>query len=153
MTYHPYLDRRPARTFIICEGIDWQVSHMAQVLSHFSATLPNVVHLKLEAHLREDHQLEGTDDVEWLHLLLQFSTVQMLHVSWEIAGHVALALNDIMGEMVTEELPFLDLICLMGQPASSVEKFIAICQHSDHCVTVIDTEREFNKRLESYVSK
>ena len=28
----------------LCDGIDWQVSHIAQVVSHFSVTLSNVVH-------------------------------------------------------------------------------------------------------------
>ncbi len=140
-------------TLISCEGIDWQVSHMAQVLSHFSATLSNVVHLRLEANPDKGRQ-EGTDDAEWLHLLHQFSTVQTLDVYGRLAGHVALALEDITGEMVAEVLPSLNLICLAGQPASSVEKFIAARELSGRPVTVIDTETEFNERLKSYaVSK
>ena len=54
-------------TNVFCPGIDWQVSHMAQVLSHISATLSNVVHLKLEVRLENGRQLEGDDDVDWLH--------------------------------------------------------------------------------------
>lgn len=61
---HPTSGSLPARTLISCQGIDWQVSHMTQVLSHFSATLSNVVHLKLEAQLEGGRQLEGMDDVE-----------------------------------------------------------------------------------------
>ena len=142
----------PARTTISCEGIDWQVSHIAQVLSHFSTTLSNVVHLKLKAQ-SEGRQLEGTGDVEWLHLLHQFSTVQTLHVSQELAGHVALSLEDITGEMVAEVLPSLDLIYLAGQPASSIEKFSTLRQLSGRPVTIVNTEMEFGKRLESYFSE
>ncbi len=151
-TYH-HETRLPVRTLISCQRIDWQVSHIAQVLSQFSATLSNVVHLKLEAQLKEGRQLEGTDDVEWLHLLHQFSTVQTLHVSQELAGHVALALEDVTREMVAEVLPSLDLIRIVGQPASSIEKFVAVRRLSGCPVTVIDTETEFYEKLKSYVSE
>lgn len=141
-----------ASTIIRCEGIDWQVSHMAQVLSHFSATLSTVVHLKVEVKLGKGRQLKDTDDVEWLHLLRQFPAIQTLHLSQELAGHAALALEATTGEMVAETLPSLDLIWLAGHPASSIEKFIA-ARLSDHPVTVVDTETEFDEKLKSYVSE
>jgi len=150
---YPRGDWRTARTTISCEGIDWQVSHIAQVLSHFSATLSTVIHLKLEVQLEGGRQLNGTDDIDWLHLLRQFSTVQTLHVSRELARHIALALEDIAGEMVVQVLPSLHLVHVVGQPASSVEKFVAVRWLSGRPVTVVDTEMEFNRRLESYVSK
>ena len=139
-------------TVIGCEGIDWQVSHMAEFLSHFSTTLPNVVHLELEA-MPEGRQLQVTDDVEWPHLLHQFSTVQTLHVSRELAGQVALALEEMTGEMAAEVLPSLDLIYLAGQPASSIEKFVAVRQLSVHPVTPFDTEMGFDESLKSYISE
>ena len=144
----PSSDRYSATTVISCKGIDWQVFHMAQVLSQFSAILSNVVHLDLEAALEEDHQIE--DDVEWLHLLHQFSTVKVLRVAHELAGHVALALEDITEETVAEALPSLDLIYLEGQKASSIEKFVAVRQLNGRPVIVIDTETEFDERFESY---
>ena len=150
--YSPW-DRRPATTIVSCRGIDSQVSHMAQVLGHMSAKLSNVVHLKLKVE-PEGLQLDGTDGVEWAHLLHQFSSAKTLHISQEIAGHVALALEDITtAEMVDEVLPSLDLIRVVGQPASSVKKFTATRQLSGHPVTVIETETEFDERLESYVSE
>jgi hypothetical protein len=153
---HSPWDRRPATTIISCYGIDYQVWHITQVLSHLSAKLSNVVHLKLKVE-PEGHQLisMGTHDVEWMRLLHQFSAVQTLHVSQELAGHVALALEDTTGtaEMVDEALPSLNLIRVVGQPASSIEKFITARQLSGCPVTVIDTEAEFDKRLGSYVSQ
>ena len=62
------------------------------MLSNLSATLSDVVHLKLEDLLEDDHKLEGTDDVVWLHLLRQIPTVQTLHIYHVLAGHVILAL-------------------------------------------------------------
>jgi hypothetical protein len=149
---HPSSDLGSATITISCEGIDWQVSHIARVLSHFSATLSNLVHLNLKVE-PEGLQLKGTDDVEWQHLLHQRSTVRTLHVSQELASHVALALEDITAEMVAEALPSLDLIYLAGQPASSVEEFVTARKLSGRPVTVVGTKTEFNNRLEPYVSK
>ena len=137
---------------IFCQGIDWQVSHMAQMLNQFSAALSSVVHLKLNlgAHM-EDHEVEGTD-VEWLYLLHQFSTMRTLHISWRLARHVTLALEDMTAEMVAEAFPSLDLIYIKDQPASSVEKFVAARKLSGRPVTVLDldAEMEFEERLLSY---
>jgi hypothetical protein len=101
----------------------------------------------------EGRQLMGTEDIEWIHLLQQFPAVQTLHVSRELAGHVALALEDIAGEMVDEVIPSLDLIRVVDQPASSIEKFIAARQLSGCPVTVIDSETEFDETLEPCVSE
>ena len=140
-----------AITTVLCQGMAWHVSHMARVFSHFSTTLSNVVHLKLE--LKEDRKLEGTDEVEWIHLLHQFPTVQTLNVSHDLSGHVALALENIARGTVTEVLPSLDLVYLAGQPASSIEKFVSARRLSDCSVTVVETQTEFNEKLKSYVSK
>jgi hypothetical protein len=133
---------------ILCEGIDWQVSHMAQVLSHFSATLSHVTHLKLELELQKGRQLEGVDDVEWLLLLHRFSAVKTLHVSQNLAGYIARTLEDMPSAgMFTEALPSLDLLYLEGQPESSVEEFVTARQLSDRPVTIVDTKTEFDRRL------
>jgi hypothetical protein len=84
--------------------------------------------------------LGSTNDVEWRFFLLQFSTVRTRPTCRQLAWHVALALEtlaleDITGEMVSEVMPGLELICLEGQPASHVEKFIAAHQLSDRPVT------------------
>ena len=121
------------------------------MLSHFSATLSNVIHFKLE--IEESCRLKVTDDVEWQHFLRQFPTVQMLHVFHELAAHVSLALEDITWETVAEVLPSLDLIYLADQLASSVEKFVASHRLSDRPVIVVETKMEFDEKLESYVSK
>jgi hypothetical protein len=148
---HSPWDRRPATTIISCYGVDCQVSHIARVLGHMSAKLSNVVHLKLKTEY-EGLQLEGTDDVEWTHLLHQFSAAKTLHVSQELAGHLAPALEDTITTVIVDEvLPSLDLIRVVDQPASSIEKFTAARRLSGHPVTIIGTETEFDERLQSYV--
>jgi hypothetical protein len=139
--YQPSSNWGLLRTVISCDGFDWQVSHMAHVLSQFSAILSNVVLLQLRAEVEEGRELEGTDGVEWLHLLHQFSTVRTLRVSGELAGHVALALEELTtAEMVAELLPFLDSICLAGQRASSIKNFVAFRQLCGRPITVSNPE-------------
>ena len=152
-TYHLTQDTDVCYTMntISCYEIDYQVSHMAQVLGHFSAVLSNVVHLDLKTDADEDPQLDGLDDIDWL--LHQFSTVKTLYVIWELAGYVARALEDITAEMVTEVLPSLDLICLAGQSESSIEKFIAARKVSGLPVTVVHSKRELDEKIKSYASK
>ena len=110
----------PVRITIICEGIDWQVSHLSHLLSQSSVTLSNVAHLQL-TNLKLEGQLEGMDDIEWRDLLRPFSSAKTLHVSKKFAEHVSLALEDITGGIV---LPSLDSIRLVGQPASSGKKLL-----------------------------
>jgi hypothetical protein len=143
-----YSSPDPVGTTVAFEAYDWQVSHMAQLLGQFPAKLFTVV--RLESHLEAyDYEfLENTDDVQWPHLFHQFSATQMLHVCRELAGRVALAL-----EMFADVLPSLDLLCLAGEPESSIEKFVAARRLSDRPVTVVDTEEDFDTRLESYISK
>jgi len=143
-----------AQDIISCVGNYRQASNIAQSFRQFSAVLSDVVYLTLEVGTMEPcRRTEDADSAEWLHLLRQFSTVQFLYVSEEIAEHVASALEDVTAEMAAEVLPSLDLICLDGQPTSLVEQFVATRQLSGLPVTVVDAKTEFIKRLESSFSK
>jgi hypothetical protein len=77
----------------------------------------------------------------------------MLLVHRGFSGHVALALEDIADEMATEVLPSLELICLEGEEAPLIDKFVAARQHSDRPVTAVNTIKEFMERRESYISQ
>ena len=125
-------------TLISCQGIDWQVSHLAHVLSQIPATLSNVAHLDISADAF-GFRLEGQDDFDWLHLLRQFPTVQTLRVHRRrFAERIALALESITAEMVAEVLPSLNSISLADQPASSIKKFLDLRQLSGRPVTFIN---------------
>ncbi|KAH8983834.1 hypothetical protein EDB86DRAFT_3106203 [Lactarius hatsudake] len=150
---HPSSDLPHDEALVLCGVNHWHVLDISRFLSHFSTTLSHVVHLNLGVGFEVDLRLEDMGDVDWLHLLHQFSSVQTLHLSCEPAEHVALALENISGGLVAEVLPSLDLVCIVDQPASSIEKFVAAREHSGCPVTVVDTETEFDKRLESYVIK
>ncbi|KAI9437227.1 hypothetical protein H4582DRAFT_2153394, partial [Lactarius indigo] len=143
-----YPDWDRVRVLIRCDAIEGQVSRIAQVFSQPSAMLSRVVHLKLSQNWDNGSREGG----EWLFLLRQFSAIRTLHVSRGFAKHVALALEVLTGEMVSEVLPVLDLIYLDDQPVPSVEKFIAERQLTGRPVTVVSTEADFYKRMKSYTT-
>ena len=129
--------RRSRLTFCIsCKLLDWQISHLAQILGQSPAMVSNVDHLSIGG---VDPQLDpgwkdDIDDTDWLELLRPFTAVKMLRGSRQLAGHIARALDGISGEMVTEVLPALDSLLLEDQSGRSVERFIAVRQLSGHPV-------------------
>ena len=139
---------------IVCKGIDWQVSRLTQTLSQISAVPSNVVHLTLQSDFNPISPiLNNVDDIEWLQLLNLFSSVRTLFLGEQLAWHVSHALQVIDdGMMATELLPALDTLCVEGQFASSVEKFIAARRDSGRSVTFVNTETEFRERLNSPTS-
>jgi hypothetical protein len=146
-------DQRSIATTISHAVYGWlQLSDLARLLGQFSAVLSTVVHLEFDAELEESGHSDYAYDIEWLHLLRHFPVMQTLHASLELAPSISLALEDITAEMVAEVLPSLGLICLEGEPASSLEKIVAIRRFSDHPITVVETTDEFNERVEPYVS-
>ena len=126
---------------------------MAQVPDKFSAILSTIIDLKLEGWFTPRHSLTDLDHREWLHLLHQFPAVQAQCVSREFAGPIVCALTFITAETVAEALLYLGLICLEGQPASSIKTFIIVRRPAGRPVTVVGTEAEFDQRLESYIRK
>ena len=61
----------------------------------------------------------------------------MLYSSKQLAAHIALALDDVGGEMTTDVLPALASLSLQDQPVTSVEKFLAVRQLSGRPVTFV----------------
>ena len=136
---------------ILGKGVDWQVSHLAQALNQISTVLSNILHFAIgcTSIILEPDEM---DDIEWLELLRPFSSVQTLFVSKEFAGHISRSLEAIATAIATEVLPALDVLCLEGEPPSSVHKFIAARSESGRPVTAVDTKREFEERLMSYLN-
>ena len=144
--------RLPFKTTISSEAPDWLTSDMVHALSQFSATLRTVVHLELVLEFEYIGQLYEAVSTDWLHLLHQVPALKVLYVSRELAGPVAFAPEDV-AEMVAAVLPFLDLVCLVDQPPSSIERVIAARRFSDHPITFVNTSEEFDESLHSYVSR
>ena len=124
---------------IMCNGPDWQVSHLGRILAQSPALVSNVGHLSIDEDDLQPGWQDDMDDADWLELLRPFTAVKMLHGSEQLAGHIALALDDVSGEMVAEVLPALQSLWLDDQPVKSVEPFIAVRRLSGHPITFIDT--------------
>ena len=135
---------------VICQPTERQVSLIAQAFSQPSAMLSRVVHHKL-SHLQFAVSV-GLHRDEWLLRLRQFSTIRTLHVSqkFRFVWYIAVVLEGVTGEMVVEILPVVDFIYLGGEPVSHVEKFLAVRQLSSYPLIIVDTEVEFDERIESY---
>ena len=134
---------------IVCQGIDWQISHITHALGWISTIVSDIVHFAIDSQPFKSES-EAMDDIEWLQLLRPFSSVQTLFVYRQLAGHVSHALEDIAGVMIIEVLPALTLLYLQDQPMSSVGKFIAARRNSGHPVGIVDSKGEFEQRLWSY---
>ena len=143
--------RNPGMRLGVSSTSSFRLSHLAQVLSQFSAALSNVVHLKLEIWPVPRPGLDSTShdgwlsydtwtgNTEWQPLLRQFIAVETLCVTRDLAERIASALEYSVSEETeaADALPSLRLICLAGQPASSIEKFITARQLSGRPVSVI----------------
>jgi hypothetical protein len=125
---------------IWCRWLDWQVLHLTQILAQSPAMVSNVDHLSIDGdHLQlEPGWKDSMDDTDWLELLHQFSAAKTVHGSKQLAGHIALALDGVGEEMITEVLPALTSLSLEDQPARSVENFFATRQNSGYPITFVD---------------
>ncbi len=117
---------------ISCKWLDWQVSHLTQILGQSPALVSNVGHLSIVKDDLQPGWQDDMDDTDWLELLRPFTAVNTLHGSKQLAGHFALALDGVSGEMVTEVLPALGFLSLEDQQVRSVERFIAVRRFSGH---------------------
>ena len=127
-------------------GIDWQFSHLTQVLSQISTVTSNMVDFAIELGPRPiTPKPEDVDDVEWLQLLSLFPSLRTLFVPAQFAGYVSHALEDSPGMTAAGVLPALDMLCLEGQPVLSVDGFIAARRDSGLPVTVVNSRNEFKK--------
>jgi hypothetical protein len=135
---------------ISCKHLDWQLSSLAQVCgSSFPQGLISAVeHL----YVLEDRfpQLPWEDSIEsgqWLELFHPFTAVKSLYVSREFVPRIAPALQELVGERVTEALPALQTLFLEEPPPSgpvreSVGQFVGARQLAGHPVAVSRWERK-----------
>jgi hypothetical protein len=156
-------DRGQDRTTVISyTGINWEVT--GEILCQFPVTLSNVDHLQITCDLGISHlgispprHITVDPSIQLFQLARQFSTIQTLRIDSKLSGLFASILGDIPEVMMAEVLPSLELLCLEESESCrhsvQVDKFVAARRHSDHPVTIVNTNKEFRERLESYISK
>jgi hypothetical protein len=129
---------------ISCRRLDWQLSCMARAInsSFPHALIPAVEHL----HIFEifwDGILHGQDDIEnsqWLELLHPFTGVKDLYMPSGLTRHIAPALQELVGERLTEVLPALQTVFLEklsdGPVPEAIGQFVAARRLANHPVAV-----------------
>jgi hypothetical protein len=127
---------------ILCIRSDWLLSSMAQLCSSFfpQALSPALEHL----YIREDGTSDWQDDIEssqWLEVLHPFTAVKNFYISSRLIPRIAPALQELVGERVTEVLPSLQTLFLEGPlPSGPVQEsiwgFVAARQLAGHPIVV-----------------
>jgi hypothetical protein len=127
---------------ISCREPDWQFSSIEQVCNSSLHPLSTVDDLYIEDKYR---QLAWKNDVIentlWLQLLLPFTAVKNLYLSWEFAPGIAAALQELVGGRIAEVLPSLQNIFVEGleRPGpfqEDIGQFVAARQLSDHPIAI-----------------
>jgi hypothetical protein len=139
---------RALKLGISCRQSDWQVLSVAQVYgsSFPQALIPAVEHLYILGDVYRARFLElgwrdNIENSQWLELLHPFTGVKGLYISEELVPHIAPALEELVGERVTEVLPALETLFLEETPPSgpveeAIEKFVAARQLANNPIAV-----------------
>jgi hypothetical protein len=132
---------------ISCRRPDWQLSSLAQLCS---SSFPQAIISAVEHfYIHEGVWTLPWDDIEssqWLELLHPFTAVKDLYISPKFASNIAPALQELVGERVTEVLPALQTLFLEKLPSKpvqeAIEKFVSARQLSGHPITVSRWEKK-----------
>jgi len=107
---------------ISCRPSDWQLSSLAQVCDSALSPLPTLE--LLEINIKRSWQ-DDVDIAQWVELLHTLTSMKNLLLHGESIQHVALALEQLTRERVTEALPALQNLFLQGpQPSEPAKKMI-----------------------------
>jgi hypothetical protein len=96
-------------------------------------------------HMIEGLVIIGQDGIDpnlWRELLQPFTAVKDLYLSPGTAPHVALALQDRVGESAMELFPILKNILLKGLVPEGIEKFVATRQLASRPISVSRCKRD-----------
>ena len=138
----PGYEPRLFRVGISCRGLDWQVSSLEQVCT--SCLLPSSKLEDLYIHEAPYQELDRKDNIEnglWLELFRPFTAVKNLYLSEEFATRIAPALQELVGDRMTEVLPALQNIFLEGLESSGpvqegIRQLVAARQVANHPIAV-----------------
>jgi hypothetical protein len=114
----------------LCSQSALHISPLARVCSSsFQPLIPAVerLHLRSNPTLRRQDETEGS---QWLELLRPFTSVKRLYISRQLIPHIVPALQEIVGEGLTEVLPALETLSLeeplpSGPVRNTIEQFVA----------------------------
>ena len=128
---------------ISCRPSDWLLSSLAQLCGFSLPPFSTLMRLKIYQDLSfERHWEDDMENTQWLELLQPFAFVEDLVLCDKTAGLVAPALQELIGEGVTDVLPALQNLFIEGpQPSGQINeaigKFVGARRHPGHPITVL----------------
>jgi hypothetical protein len=142
---------------ISCRQSDWQLSSLAQVCSSSfpPALIPAVEHLYIQSRPLGMHWQDDMENSQWVELLNPFTAVKSLYIYQDFAPLIAPALQELVGEGVTEVLSALQALFVEKPPPSrpvqeGIGQFVAARQLAGHPITVSPWElRVVDKMFEN----
>jgi hypothetical protein len=140
-----------SRLTISSKWLEWRLPSLAQVFTSFFPSVHMVERLTFDGfrHWTSQRQAD-TENMQWLEIFRQLTSVRHIFVSTAFVRCIALVLQDLVGERVTEVLPALESLSLEGlrsvalipiQERKAIAKFVAARSLSDHPVAISDWNR------------
>jgi hypothetical protein len=127
-------DEEPGLSFL-CQS-DWRLSSLAKVIPSLFPSVFMVEHLYIYGYRNvPSGWREGSKNTEWLEIFHPFAAVKNLYLSNVCAPQIASALQELVGDRVTEVLPTLQNIFLQG-PQEGIAKFVAARLLSGHPTSI-----------------
>ena len=131
---------------IVCDDLDRLLLSVAQVCPSFFPSIYMVEHLHFH-ELPPEWLYDAKYNLSWLEILHPFTGVKNLYLSRIFAQFIALALQDLVEERVTDVLPALEGLFLedlhpSGPVEEAIEKVVTARRLSGHPVTVSHWKRE-----------
>ncbi|KAH9955322.1 hypothetical protein BJV74DRAFT_991205 [Russula compacta] len=121
---------------------EWQFSSLAQICTAFLTPLSTLEHLEVSTNRLSNRQ-DDDENTQWLEILRPFIGVKNLSMDTKAVSLVAPALQELVGEAVTDMLPALQNLFIRSQgpnPSTpvpeAVEQFAAARQLAGHPVAV-----------------
>ncbi len=128
---------------VTCWQSNWQLSSLAHIYSALpQALIPTMEHLYIyDGYYLLPHWQDDIEDGQWLEVLHPFTSVKKLYLSRELTPFIAPALQEFVGERVTEVLPALQTLFLeedhpLGPVQEAIGKFVAARQLAGHPIIV-----------------
>ena len=127
---------------ISCNELDKQLPSLAQVFTSVFPSTYMAEHLYICGHRRLPSQWQGDiENLLWLEILSPFTAARNVYVFKAFSQCISSALQDLVGERMTDVLPALESLFLEGfQPSGPVQEaigqFVAARQLLGHPVAI-----------------
>jgi len=132
---------------ISCRQSDWQVLSMTQVCNSILSSFSALEHLYITKHVSSLRPWPGDiENSEWLELLQPFTAAKNLYLAKEYVPRILPALQELVGERVTEVLPALESLFLeephpSGPVQEVIEDLVTARQLSNHPIAISHWKR------------